>query len=149
MVIKKRFIVLILISFFLFPLSVNANILCNDGTYSPSCQDCHRGCCSHHGGCATNSNNSYSNNYSNYDNNNNNETDSYNNNYNQNQYNLKETEETKVIENNIHNNNKATSADNNSDSTDTSSDMSLKVVFVVGVSYFIYVLTKSSKGGKK
>lgn len=27
------------------------NIICNDGTPSPTCKDCHRGCCSHHGGC--------------------------------------------------------------------------------------------------
>ncbi len=27
------------------------NITCNDGTTSPTCQDCHRGCCSWHGGC--------------------------------------------------------------------------------------------------
>lgn len=27
------------------------NIICNDGTVSPTCQDCHRGCCSYHGGC--------------------------------------------------------------------------------------------------
>lgn len=33
-------------------LQVDANIMCNDGTTSPSCMDCHRGCCSHHGGCA-------------------------------------------------------------------------------------------------
>lgn len=33
--------------------NVFANIMCNDGTRSPSCGDCHRGCCSHHGGCAS------------------------------------------------------------------------------------------------
>lgn len=27
------------------------NVICNDGTPSPTCKDCHRGCCSHHGGC--------------------------------------------------------------------------------------------------
>lgn len=26
-------------------------ILCNDGTRSPTCYTCRRGCCSHHGGC--------------------------------------------------------------------------------------------------
>lgn len=27
------------------------NVTCNDGTVSPTCKDCHRGCCSYHGGC--------------------------------------------------------------------------------------------------
>lgn len=31
---------------------VSANIICNDGTESPSCGDCHPGCCSHHDGCS-------------------------------------------------------------------------------------------------
>lgn len=35
----------------LIPVNVNANIVCKDGTVSPSCNDCHRGCCSKHGGC--------------------------------------------------------------------------------------------------
>lgn len=51
---KKTFyrigIFVLLINF--FPTIVNANIICNDGTVSPSCGDCHRGCCSHHGGCS-------------------------------------------------------------------------------------------------
>ncbi len=33
---------------------VKANIMCNDGTVSKSCTDCHSGCCSYHGGCANN-----------------------------------------------------------------------------------------------
>ena len=37
----------------LLPIDVKANIMCNDGTPSPSCSDCHRGCCSHHGGCSS------------------------------------------------------------------------------------------------
>lgn len=37
------------------PIVVNANIICNDGTVSPSCGDCHKGCCSKHGGCSNNS----------------------------------------------------------------------------------------------
>ena len=38
--------------FILFSYSeVNANIICNDGTVSASCVDCHQGCCSRHGGC--------------------------------------------------------------------------------------------------
>jgi len=27
------------------------NVVCNDGTESPTCEVCRRGCCSHHGGC--------------------------------------------------------------------------------------------------
>lgn len=44
------------------PLVVKANIMCNDGTLSPSCGDCHRGCCSRHGGCSSNPNYSSNNN---------------------------------------------------------------------------------------
>ena len=33
--------------------SVNANIICNDGTVSRSCGTCHQGCCSRHGGCSS------------------------------------------------------------------------------------------------
>ena len=40
---------------------VRANIVCNDGSISPTCQDCHRGCCSHHGGCSSNPGSSSSN----------------------------------------------------------------------------------------
>lgn len=29
----------------------NVHILCNDGTRSPSCTSCDKGCCSGHGGC--------------------------------------------------------------------------------------------------
>lgn len=63
MKIKKYIIILILI----IPLNVKANIMCNDGTTSPTCTDCHRGCCSHHGGCASGGNSNYysNNNYSN------------------------------------------------------------------------------------
>ncbi len=59
---------LFLVLFLFLPLVVNANIMCNDGTRSPSCQDCHQGCCSHHGGCAyggSDSSSSNSNSYSN------------------------------------------------------------------------------------
>ena len=44
---------LILLFALIIPINVSANIMCNDGSVSKSCQDCHRGCCSHHGGCAT------------------------------------------------------------------------------------------------
>lgn len=36
------------------PIFISAKIMCNDGTQSPSCYDCHGGCCSGHGGCADN-----------------------------------------------------------------------------------------------
>ncbi len=55
------------------PITVKANIICNDGTISKTCRDCHQGCCSHHGGCTNNPNSNpnssntggttYSNNY--------------------------------------------------------------------------------------
>lgn len=48
--------ILILFSFILSPVIVNANIICNDGTESRSCLDCHRGCCSGHDGCTDNPN---------------------------------------------------------------------------------------------
>lgn len=44
--------IFVLLMIFL-PTGVNANIVCNDGTVSSSCSDCHRGCCSHHGGCSS------------------------------------------------------------------------------------------------
>lgn len=44
----------------LFPILVNANIVCKDGTISDSCVDCHRGCCSHHVGCSNNTSSSTS-----------------------------------------------------------------------------------------
>lgn len=49
---------------------LRGNIVCNDGTISPSCSDCHSGCCSHHGGCSsdynTNKNNHYNSTKNNY-----------------------------------------------------------------------------------
>ncbi len=55
----KRFFKILIFIFFIqmtfMPIIVKANILCNDGTISPSCGDCHRGCCSHHGGCSSGS----------------------------------------------------------------------------------------------
>ena len=48
----KKIMKIILIIFLLSPMVVNANIICNDGSISDSCLDCHRGCCSHHGGCS-------------------------------------------------------------------------------------------------
>lgn len=48
---KKILIITLLIIIIVYPGKVIANIKCNDGTISPSCSDCHQGCCSHHGGC--------------------------------------------------------------------------------------------------
>lgn len=59
--------IIVLLLIFL-PTVVNANIICNDGTVSPSCGDCHRGCCSHHGGCSNGSGTGGTTNY--YSNNN-------------------------------------------------------------------------------
>jgi len=56
----KRIYSLLLLVTILIPLNVKANITCKDGTTSPSCMDCHRGCCSHHGGCASTSSSSSS-----------------------------------------------------------------------------------------
>ena len=50
---KKR-VALFLVVLTFYPIVVKANIVCNDGTTSPSCSTCHRGCCSKHGGCLTN-----------------------------------------------------------------------------------------------
>ena len=41
----------------IYPINASANIICNDGTVSASCTDCHTGCCSRHGGCTNNPNN--------------------------------------------------------------------------------------------
>ena len=54
MKIKKSFITIIFTGVFLLkPSLVFANIMCVDGTESPTCSYCHQGCCSHHGGCAS------------------------------------------------------------------------------------------------
>ena len=50
---KHRFLIVLIICFFINAQIVSANIMCNDGSKSPSCSDCHQGCCSHHGGCAS------------------------------------------------------------------------------------------------
>ena len=60
----KGFIVTCL--FCLYPKVVFANIMCNDGTVSPSCTDCHQGCCSWHGGCASNYSNYSTSRYTSY-----------------------------------------------------------------------------------
>ncbi len=49
-----KFVLVFMISIVIFLVTnVKANIICNDGTVSNSCQDCHRGCCSSHGGCSS------------------------------------------------------------------------------------------------
>lgn len=50
-------IAIIILSLLFVPIVVNATITCNDGTPSPTCEDCHTGCCSRHGGCTDNPNN--------------------------------------------------------------------------------------------
>lgn len=60
-------------------LILRGNIVCKDGTISPSCKDCHQGCCSHHGGCSNSSNfnkNKYNNYYNNTNGNSENNSDS-------------------------------------------------------------------------
>ena len=57
------------------PIVVNANIVCNDGTTSKSCMDCHKGCCSSHGGC---SNSTFSSSSTNVETNTNNSSSSEN-----------------------------------------------------------------------
>lgn len=56
---NKGLKILFTIILILFPINANANIICNDGTESSSCSDCHQGCCSQHDGCAENYNYSY------------------------------------------------------------------------------------------
>ena len=46
---KYCFILFLLI---IIPMNVFANVICNDGTVSPTCSVCSRGCCSRHGGCS-------------------------------------------------------------------------------------------------
>ena len=52
---KKTLLILLILSFFANMELVGANIMCNDGTESPTCTTCHQGCCSWHGGCASSS----------------------------------------------------------------------------------------------
>ncbi len=52
----KRILLIIVACILFFPMIVKANIVCNDGTVSSSCADCHKGCCSRHGGCTDNPN---------------------------------------------------------------------------------------------
>lgn len=61
---RKTFnnIILFVFTIIFIPSIVSANIVCNDGTTSPSCVDCHRGCCSKHGGCSNSSSSSSSSN---------------------------------------------------------------------------------------
>ena len=51
---KNKFFIILLLFLFI-PIKVYANIICNDGTVSPSCTTCDRGCCSRHGGCSSSS----------------------------------------------------------------------------------------------
>ena len=54
----KKIVFIIMALLLLFcPIRAYANIICNDGTTSATCTDCHTGCCSRHGGCTNNPNN--------------------------------------------------------------------------------------------
>lgn len=57
---KKRLIYVIIVLLMIVPIYVKANIICNDGTVSATCMDCHKGCCSKHGGCTANPTNNNS-----------------------------------------------------------------------------------------
>ena len=48
---KKIILIICLVLVCSFTTTVNANIICNDGTVSNTCMDCHKGCCSKHDGC--------------------------------------------------------------------------------------------------
>jgi hypothetical protein len=54
---------LVLLIIINIPTIVFANIVCNDGSISKSCVDCHSGCCSRHGGCTNNPNHGSNNSY--------------------------------------------------------------------------------------
>ncbi len=62
-------LVFILVILFIIPIIANANIICNDGTTSPTCADCHQGCCSKHDGCSNNIHSTYNNTYNQNENN--------------------------------------------------------------------------------
>lgn len=49
----KVLLIIFVCLLFAFPTFVKANIICNDGSQSPSCSYCHPGCCSWHGGCTS------------------------------------------------------------------------------------------------
>lgn len=49
----KVLLIIFVCLLFVFPTFVKANIICNDGSQSPSCSYCHPGCCSWHGGCTS------------------------------------------------------------------------------------------------
>lgn len=49
---KKSVYLLVVVSLILLPIKVQAKVMCNDGSISPSCDVCKPGCCSKHGGCA-------------------------------------------------------------------------------------------------
>ena len=51
---KKKLIYAIMVLLMIAPIYVKANIKCNDGSESPTCTTCKKGCCSKHGGCTAN-----------------------------------------------------------------------------------------------
>lgn len=50
----RKVITTLIVIILLIPSLVNANIICNDDTISPTCETCHTGCCSGHNGCTNN-----------------------------------------------------------------------------------------------
>ena len=50
----KKIIITFILSIFICPSIVSANIICNDGTMSKTCTSCTKGCCSGHKGCTNN-----------------------------------------------------------------------------------------------
>jgi len=146
----KKYVCLLVMVLLLMPITVSANIICNDGTVSPSCTDCHRGCCSRHGGCSTStssdSTNAGNNVNDNYDNQSSAEQkESENNDYDSQpvveQENLEESEdEDGMSKSNIID-------DDNEENDDSSSDLDtiLGLGVTCGIGYGIYRLVRKNK----
>ena len=47
----KRIIIILIVIIVCICIDGNATIICNDGSESKTCTDCHKGCCSGHNGC--------------------------------------------------------------------------------------------------
>ena len=139
----KKIIILVLI-FLATPYYVKANIICNDGTVSASCGDCHRGCCSRHGGCSNSQSTSSSNTSSNY---------YYNGGYNSysNSDESASSSSQNIVDNNNYNNTDTSSneADNISDelSDDSSDDSSTigGIITIAAIAGTVYAIKKGKK----
>jgi hypothetical protein len=52
LLVARWLLMLLLLAFLLWSCPAQStNVMCNDGTRSPTCSTCSSGCCSHHGGC--------------------------------------------------------------------------------------------------